>query len=97
MSAFYDTTGIDGLWIDMNEPSVVECTNCSILQPPFVPGDVDNITLHTFDLEAKMYGSTVYNTHNMYGFYESRASHLAMTLIRGKRPFVLSRSTFPGM
>ncbi len=81
----------------MNEPSVVECNGCSILRPPFVPGDIDNITLHTFDLEAKMSKSTVYNMHNMFGFYESIASHMAMTAIRGKRPFVLSRSTFPGM
>eukprot|EP00026_Physarum_polycephalum_P001333 Phypoly_transcript_01334.p1 GENE.Phypoly_transcript_01334~~Phypoly_transcript_01334.p1 ORF type:complete len:685 (+),score=83.12 Phypoly_transcript_01334:1328-3382(+) len=96
VSNFYNTTGIDGLWIDMNEPSIVECTNCSILWPPFVPSDIENITLHTFDLESQMYKSTVYNVHNMYGFYESVASHVAMTAVRGKRPFVLSRSTFPG-
>lgn len=81
----------------MNEPSVVECTNCSIVQPPYVPGDIENITLHTFDLEAMMYKSAVFNVHNMYGFYESMVSHKAMSIIRGKRPFVLSRSTFPGI
>ena len=52
---------IDGLWIDMNEPTIVDCYSCSVTEPPYYPSDINNITLHTFDFVAKMYKSTVYN------------------------------------
>ncbi|KAH7836674.1 hypothetical protein Vadar_004204 [Vaccinium darrowii] len=37
-----------------------------------------------------------YNTHNLYGFFESKATNAALTKATGKRPFVIGRSTFVG-
>ncbi|XP_041862575.1 lysosomal alpha-glucosidase isoform X2 [Melanotaenia boesemani] len=41
--------------------------------------------------------STHYNLHNLYGLTEAYATHSALLKIRKKRPFVLSRSSFPGI
>lgn len=36
------------------------------------------------------------DTHNLWGLMEERATHLAVAdIIPGKRPFLISRSTFP--
>ncbi|KAG0087450.1 hypothetical protein BGZ93_010954 [Podila epicladia] len=42
-------------------------------------------------------GLSMYDTHNLYGHMEARATHQALTnLLPNTRPFILSRSTFPG-
>jgi hypothetical protein len=37
-----------------------------------------------------------YNTHNLYGTAMAQEHYTAVAAITGKRPFMLTRSTFPG-
>ncbi|KAK9824327.1 hypothetical protein WJX72_009486 [[Myrmecia] bisecta] len=41
-------------------------------------------------------GEIEYNTHNLYGLSEARATYQALEAVRGSRPFVLTRSWFLG-
>ena len=40
---------------------------------------------------------TQYNSHNLYGLSECKATSEAVGSVRGSRPFVLSRSSFTGV
>lgn len=51
----------------------------------------------TISVEAvSVEGHRMINTHNLYGHTEMIATHKALSELSDKRPFVLSRSTFPG-
>ncbi|CAF1091567.1 unnamed protein product [Adineta steineri] len=102
-ATFHDTVPFDGIWIDMNEPSnFVDgsqdgCTNNSLDNPPFIPHVLgDSLSAKTLCPSAEHALSSHYNLHNMYGYFEARATNLALKTIRRKRPFVLSRSSFSG-
>ncbi len=64
--------------------------------PPFAINNAyGRLSTKTVAVSATQYGNiSVYNTHNLYGLTEQIATQKALTDIRGKRPFLLSRSSF---
>ncbi|XP_068119695.1 lysosomal alpha-glucosidase-like [Hyperolius riggenbachi] len=99
---FHNKVSFDGMWIDMNEPSnfvlgsVSGCPNNKLENPPYVPGVRGGTLQHaTICTSSQQHLSSHYNLHNLYGLSEAIASHHALVKIRGKRPFIISRSTFP--
>ncbi|XP_073350989.1 lysosomal alpha-glucosidase [Pagrus major] len=102
--AFHSKVPVDGLWIDMNEPasfvqgSVEGCPEGDLEHPPYTPRVVGGqLNSGTLCMSAQQKLSTHYNLHNMYGLTEAFATHSALMKVRGKRPFVLSRSSFSGI
>ena len=80
ISAFLEEVPVDGLWIDMNEPSNFcngECsktTNSSVKtllnKPPYkIHNQGGNLPLNskTLDMDAMHYSTSHYNVHNLYG------------------------------
>ncbi|XP_062930555.1 lysosomal alpha-glucosidase-like [Mobula hypostoma] len=99
---FHDRVAFDGLWIDMNEPSnfvtgaMNGCPDNNLENPPYVPGVTGRyLRSRTVCMTGKQYLSSHYNLHNLYGLTEAIATHNALIKVIGKRPFVISRSTFP--
>jgi alpha-glucosidase (family GH31 glycosyl hydrolase) len=75
--------------------TTVDATN-SLENPPYaISNSKGRISRGTVDVASTQYGGLfVYNTHNLYGRTEQIATRKALIDIRGKRPFVLSRSSF---
>ncbi|AWP18876.1 putative lysosomal alpha-glucosidase [Scophthalmus maximus] len=101
---FHSKVPVDGLWIDMNEPasfvqgSVEGCPDSDLENPPYTPRVVGGqLNSGTLCMSAQQRLSTHYNLHNMYGLTEAYATNRALMKVRGKRPFVLSRSSYPGI
>ncbi|XP_046352773.2 lysosomal alpha-glucosidase-like isoform X1 [Haliotis rufescens] len=104
VKTFQDSVKFDGMWIDMNEISnfvTGSTTGCSLTDryehPPYLPGvKGGSLRFTTICASAKQYLSRTYNVHNLYGLGETYASYQALLAARpGKRPFIISRSTFP--
>ncbi|XP_068192688.1 lysosomal alpha-glucosidase [Antennarius striatus] len=101
---FHAQVKVDGLWIDMNEPSsfvqgsVDGCPDSDLENPPYTPRVVGGqLNSRTICMSAQQNLSSHYNLHNVYGLSEAFATYSALKKLRGKRPFVLSRSSFPGI
>ncbi|NXY72640.1 LYAG glucosidase, partial [Glareola pratincola] len=102
LQRFHAHVPFDGLWIDMNEPSNFMdgsedgCPPGELDSPPYTPAVLgDSLSAKTVCASAKQKASVHYNLHNLYGLMEAKATASALIQIRGKRPFVISRSTFP--
>nr|XP_033817509.1 lysosomal alpha-glucosidase [Geotrypetes seraphini]XP_033817510.1 lysosomal alpha-glucosidase [Geotrypetes seraphini] len=98
---FHAKVPFDGLWIDMNEPSNMVCGSMDgcpdneLENPPYVPGVVGGSLMSaTICASSKQHLSSHYNLHNLYGLTEAIATHNALVDVLGRRPFVISRSTF---
>lgn len=107
MKRLYDKLPYDGMWIDMNEPANMEngikgkgCDNKNILNnPPFIPGADKGINLYkkTVCPSAKQHLGSHFDLHNMYAFFEAKATYEALREINSTaRPFVVSRATVTG-
>ncbi|RXN19989.1 lysosomal alpha-glucosidase [Labeo rohita] len=101
---FHSKVPVDGLWIDMNEPSnfvqgsVDGCPESDLEKPPYTPVVIGSqLNSATLCMSAQQYLSNHYNLHNLYGLTEAIATHSALLKVKSTRPFVLSRSSFPGL
>ncbi|WP_027408972.1 glycoside hydrolase family 31 protein [Anoxybacteroides tepidamans] len=80
---FYADLGIEGIWNDMNEPSVFNETKT-----------MDIAVMHDNDGDPK----THRELHNLYGLMMGEATYNGMKkLLDGKRPFLLTRAGFSGI
>eukprot|EP00803_Ostreobium_quekettii_P001737 evm.model.scf_239.2 EVM.evm.TU.scf_239.2 scf_239:64691-80252(-) len=74
-------------------------SNSSLEHPPYRINNANGAPLSDRSIPVSMLhhdGVTEYDAHNIYGFSESVVTVKAVAEITEGRPFVLSRSTFPG-
>ena len=77
-----------------------------VTNPPYAinnGGDTEPLYIKTLNMDATHYNNSLeYNVHNLFGLLEAKATHLSLLNVKtdsqggSLRPFLLSRSTFPG-
>ncbi|KAL6305606.1 glycosyl hydrolases family 31-domain-containing protein [Sparassis latifolia] len=75
-----------------------EQTGINVNSPPYaIHNGFGPLNVHTVATNATHAGGYLeLDVHNMWGLMEEKTTHLALQQIRhGKRPFLISRSTFP--
>ncbi|KFK33959.1 hypothetical protein AALP_AA5G084000 [Arabis alpina] len=87
-------------------PGVMCCLDCKNItktrwdDPPYkinATGVKASLGFKTIATSAYHYNGVLeYDAHSIYGFSEAIATHKALLSVNGKRPFILSRSTFVG-
>ncbi|KAF9408035.1 hypothetical protein HW555_012147 [Spodoptera exigua] len=91
MADFHKHVPYDGAWI-------VTVGRCAPEKVPYMPRTSDPaLRTHTVCMDARHYAGEHYDLHNLYSFTEAVATYFSLAEIRGKRPFIISRSTFVGM
>ncbi|XP_078690863.1 lysosomal alpha-glucosidase-like isoform X4 [Branchiostoma floridae x Branchiostoma belcheri] len=100
---FHKEVPFDGMWIDMNEPSnfvdgsTHGCPDNELEKPPYTPAVnlFRRLSWRSLCASSVQHLGTHYNLHSLYGLFHASSSRNALVSIRGKRPVVISRSTFP--
>ncbi|XP_033018828.1 maltase-glucoamylase, intestinal-like [Lacerta agilis] len=100
---FHNVLPYDGIWMDMNEPSnflngqIPGCAHNNLNNPPYIPRISDSsLFQNTLCPDSKTFLGDLYDTHSLFGWSEAPPTFQAIKEATGKRPFVLSRSTFVG-
>ena len=102
LQAYHDQVPFDGVWVDMNEPSnfvhgsTSGCPDNKWENPVYVPRiDGGSLADRTLCASSLHHSGVHYDYHSLTGLFEMKATSEALINIRKKRPFVISRSTFP--
>ena len=80
--------GIEGIWLDMNEPAVHNAYENGKRRATILKD-----AMHRMDDGTRI---TDFSVHNLYAYYEAQATYFAM-LSKIERPFILTRSGYPGI
>ncbi|CAK1586499.1 unnamed protein product [Parnassius mnemosyne] len=103
LSNFHKKIPFDGVWIDMNEPSNFVSGSlygqCAPEDLPYKPHYIgkEGLRHKTLCMDAVHAAGSHYNLHNVHAIFEAASTYYAMAAIRGTRPFIISRATFPWM
>ena len=91
-------TLLEGFFLDSRGVGAGDEPGVNLNTPPYaIHNAYGALNSHTVATNATHYGGYVeLDVHNMWGLMEEKATHLAVqAILQGKRPFLISRSTFP--